>query len=192
MCVRLRTTIVTTREDWSVARSELLADFLREEKAGFRTALFAITASDTQPLDSADPLLSILDRAGFDAMLSAADTGAGLRPQECATISQSHRSDRGLLVTSKRTGKPCNLAMAFEASPDRGRFIAECSFDHLADDSGEHEIFREPTALTSVRIYVRNVATWLALLESDESESLTGTSHGSRWSSAPQLSARTA
>jgi len=191
MSIRLRTTIVTTREDWSVARIELLADFLREEKDGFRTALFAIATSDTEPLESADPLLSILDREDFDAMwLAAIDTGAGLRPEECEAISQSRRSDRGLLVTSKGTGKRFKLAMAFEASPGKGRFIAECSFYHFADDSGDHAILREPTALASVRIYVRNLATWLALLESDESESLTWTSRGSRWPSAPQVGAR--
>ena len=190
MSIRLQTTIVTTRENWSVARIELLTDFLREEKDGFRTALFAIAASDSEPLESADPLLSILDREDFDAMWSAAiDTGAGLRPG-CEAISQSRRSDRGLLVTSKGTGKRFNLAMAFQASPDKGRFIAECSFYHVSDDSGDQAILRELTALASVRIYVRNVATWLALLEIDESESVTCTARGSRWASAPPLEAR--
>jgi len=190
MNIRLQTTIVTTREDWSAARIELLMDFLREEKDGFRTALFASAASDTEPLESADPLLSILDREDFNAMWSAAiDTGAGLRPG-CEAISQSRRSDQGLLVTSKGAGKGFKLAMAFEASPGKGRFIAECSFYHFADDLGDQAILRELTALASVRIYVRNVATWLALLEIDESESVTRTSRGSRWASAPPLEAR--
>ena len=187
MSIKLRTRIVTTREDWSVARIELLGDFLREQKDGLGTALFAVAAGDREPLESADPFLSILHREEFDSMWSAAiDTGPDLRPEECEAISQSRRSDRGLLVTSKDTSRRLNVAMAFEASATKGRLIAECSFHHFAD---YHRDLRrrcrsspdepaggaklcEPAALTSVQIYVRNVATWLALLESDELESL--------------------
>ena len=61
MSIKLRTTIVTTREDWSVARIELLGDFLREQRDGLGTALFAVAAGDREPLESADPFLSILD-----------------------------------------------------------------------------------------------------------------------------------
>jgi hypothetical protein len=93
-------------------------------------------------------------------------------------------------MTSKGTGKALKPAMTFEASPGKGRFIAECSFYHFADASGDHAVLGEPTALASVRIYVRNVATWLALLESDESESLTWTSRGLRWTSPAHLQAR--
>ena len=187
MSIKLQTTIVTTREDWSVARIELLGDFLREQKDGFGTALFAVAAGDREPLESADPSLSILRRDEFDAMwLAAIDTGADLRPEECEAISQSRRSDRGLLVTSKDTSRRFNVAMVFEASPTKGRLIAECSFQHFADyhrdlrrrcrssldEPAGGAMLREPAALTSVQIYVRNVATWLALLESDVLQSL--------------------
>jgi hypothetical protein len=187
MSIKLRTTIVTTREDWSVARIELLGDFLREQKDGLGTALFAVAAGDREPLESADPFLSILHRHEFDAMwLAAIDTGADLRPEECEAISPSRRSDRGLLVRSKDTSRRFNVAMAFEASPTKGRLIAECSFDHFADYQRDLRMrcrssldepvggamLREPPALTLVQIYVWNVATWLALLESDELESL--------------------
>ena len=187
MSIKLRTTIVTTREDWSVARIELLGDFLREHKDGVGAALFAVAAGDREPLESADPFLSILHRAEFDAMWSAAiDTGADLRPEECETISQVRRSDRGVLVTSRDTSRRFNVAMVFEASPIKGRLIAECSFHHFADyhrdlrrrcrssldEPAAGAMSRESAALTSVQIYVRNVATWLALLESDELESL--------------------
>jgi hypothetical protein len=90
-------------------------------------------------------------------------------------------------MTSKGTGKPFKPAMAFEASPGKGRFIAECSVYHFAGNSSDHAALSEPMALASVRIYVRNVATWLALLESDESDSLTWTSRGLRWPSAPHF-----
>ena len=67
----------------------------------------------------------------------------------------------------------------------KGRLIAECSFHHSADyhrdlrrrcrssleEPAAGAMSRAPAALTSVQIYVRNVATWLALLESDELES---------------------
>ena len=187
MSIKLRTTIVTTREDWSVARIKLLGDFLREQKDGVGTALFAVAAGDREPLESADPFLSILHRDEFDAMwLAAIDTGADLRPEECEAISQSRRSGRGLLVTSQDTSRRFNVAMAFEASATKGRLIAECSFHHLADCHGDLRrrrrsspdepaggaMLREPAALTSVQIHVLNLATWLALLESDELDSL--------------------
>jgi len=176
MSIRLRSTIVTTREDWSVARIELLADFLRAEKDGFRPALFAVATSHTEPLESADPLLSILDQEDFDALWLAAidtETGSSLWPEEREAMSRSRRSDRELLVPNKGTGKRFNLAMASVASPDKGRLIVECSLYHYPDDINDHAMEREPAPLASVRIYVRNVAAWLALLESDESESLT-------------------
>ena len=182
MSIRLRSTIVTTREDWSVARFELLADFLRE-KDRFRRAVFAIATSNTEPLESADPLLSILDPEDFDAMWSGGidtEAGSSLRPEECEAMSRSRRSERELLVTNKGTAKRFNLAMASAASRDKGRLIVECSLCHLPDDIDDYAIEREPVPLASVRIYVRNVAAWLALLESDESESLTWTSLGAR------------
>jgi hypothetical protein len=190
MSIKLRTRILTTREDWSVARIALLGDFLREQKEGFGTALFAVAAGDREPLESADPFLSILHCDEFDAMwLAAIDMGADLRPEQCEATSQPRRSDRGLLLTSKDISRRFNVAMAFEASPTKGRLIAECSFHHFADhhrdlrrrvcrsslaldEPAGGAVLREPAALTSVQIYIRNVATWLALLESDELESL--------------------
>ncbi len=77
---------------------------------------------------------------------------------------------------SKVTGRPFNIAVAFESFQGRGRAIAESSFHHFADynwdprcgcptfvdePSGD-AMLREPQALTSVQLYVRNVATWLA------------------------------
>jgi hypothetical protein len=109
-----------------------------------------------------------------------------LTPEECEATSQSRRSDLSLLVTSQDTSRRFNVAMAFEASAAKGRLIAECSFHHFADYHRELRrrcrssrdepaggaMLREPAALSSVQIYVRNVATWLALLESDELQGL--------------------
>ena len=176
MSIELRTTIITTREDWAVARVELLGDFLRGQKDGFGTSLFVVAARDREPLESADPFLSILHREEFDEVwLAAIEKGANLRPEECEAISQSRGSDRRLLVTSKDISRHFNVAMAFEASPTRGRLIAECSFHHFAHYHRDlqwrcRSALDEPVA-DAIQIYVRNVATWLALLESDELES---------------------
>jgi hypothetical protein len=187
MSIKLRTRILTTREDWCVARIELLGDFQREHKEGPGTALFAVAAADREPLESADPFLSILDRDEFDAMwLAAADPGVDLSLEKYEGSSRSHRGDRGLLLTSKDIGRRFNVAMAFETSAPKGRLIVECNFQHLADHPRDLRrrgqtyldepeggaTLCEPVAPTSVRIYVRNVATWRALLESDELESL--------------------
>jgi hypothetical protein len=77
---------------------------------------------------------------------------------------------------SKVTGRPFNLSVAFEGSGGRGRAIAESSFHHFADYNWDprtgcptfvtepvgNAMLREPAALASVHLYVRNVATWLA------------------------------
>jgi hypothetical protein len=70
------------------------------------------------------------------------------------------------------TGRPFNLAVAFEGSPILGRAFAESSFHHFLDYNWDprggaqafvHEpvggaILREPAALASTHLSVRNVA----------------------------------
>lgn len=83
--------------------------------------------------------------------------------------------------TSKVTGRPFNLVVAFERSADPdgnrlGRAIAESSFHHLADYNWNVELGcptfleeppgdeykREPEKLNDVKQYVANVAGWLS------------------------------
>jgi len=83
--------------------------------------------------------------------------------------------------TSKITGRPFNLVVAFERKTDRhgnrlGRAIAESSFHHLVDYNWDtkkgcpsfleeppgHEIEEDPSRLSDVKSYVENVARWLA------------------------------
>ena len=83
--------------------------------------------------------------------------------------------------TSKETGRPFNLIVAFERARDKhgntlGRAIAESSFHHLVDynwdissgcpsfliESPGDEIRRNPEKLTDISTYVSNVARWLA------------------------------
>jgi hypothetical protein len=82
---------------------------------------------------------------------------------------------------SKVTGRPFNLVVAFETSPDAhgnrlGRGIAESSFHHLVDYNWDTEMGcpsfvaeppgdgykRNPQALEDIKTYVRNAARWLA------------------------------
>ena len=83
--------------------------------------------------------------------------------------------------TSKVTGRPFNLIVAFESARDAygntlGRAVAESSFHHLVDYNWDtskgcpsfleeppgDEIMREPEKLEDVKAYVTNVARWLA------------------------------
>ncbi len=83
--------------------------------------------------------------------------------------------------TSKTSGRPFNLIVAFERAEDRhgnrlGRAIAESSFHHLVDynwdtDKGCPGFVEEPPgdgykqdphALEDIKRYVRNAALWLA------------------------------
>jgi hypothetical protein len=82
---------------------------------------------------------------------------------------------------SKTTGRPFNLIVAFDSTPDEhanmlGRGIAESSFHHLVDynwntDLGCPSFVEEPPgdgykqnpqALEDIKKYVKNVAVWLA------------------------------
>jgi hypothetical protein len=83
--------------------------------------------------------------------------------------------------TSKVTGRPFNLIVAFERARDAhgntlGRVIAESSFHHLVDYNWDissgcpsflaelpgDQIRRTPEKLADIRTYVSNVARWLA------------------------------
>jgi len=89
--------------------------------------------------------------------------------------------------TSQVTGRRFNLIVAFEQARDRhgnmlGRAIAESSFHHLADynwdtsqgcpsfliDPPGDQIKRDPEKLNDIKVYVRNVALWLASREGEE------------------------
>ena len=83
--------------------------------------------------------------------------------------------------TSKVTGRPFNLIVAFERERDAhghtlGRAVAESSFHHFVDYNWDtsagcpsfvaeppgDQIAREPARLEDVKAYVRNLALWLA------------------------------
>jgi hypothetical protein len=76
---------------------------------------------------------------------------------------------------SKVTGRPFNLAVAFEAADAGGRAIAQSTFHHFADynwnpasgapsfvtEAPGHALAAAPEAQESIRAYARNVALWL-------------------------------
>jgi hypothetical protein len=83
--------------------------------------------------------------------------------------------------TSKATGRPFNLVVAFENSVDKhgndcGRAIAESSFHHVVDYNWDTDLGcpsflaeppgdgykRNPAALDDIKRYVANVAAWLS------------------------------
>jgi hypothetical protein len=76
---------------------------------------------------------------------------------------------------SKATGRPFNIAVAFESENEYGRAIAQSTFHHFADYNWDTRkgaptfvdeppgdgISRTPDALADTHRYVRNVALWL-------------------------------
>jgi hypothetical protein len=110
--ILLQTTIVPTTDDWSIARFHLLSGFLQEQRDASGKPLFEVTARDRSAATN-DPVLSALQRSDFDEMwLFAVDTGTGLTPAECESISAFRRSGRGLLVTRDHMdlgSSVCNL-----------------------------------------------------------------------------------
>lgn len=78
--------------------------------------------------------------------------------------------------TSKATGRPFNIAVAFEAGPGGGRALAQSTFHHFCDynldprdgcpsfvdEPPGDAIIRDPTALAETLRYFENVARWLA------------------------------
>jgi hypothetical protein len=108
--VLLQTTIPATTNDWSIARFQLLAKFLREQRDSDGQLLFDVAARDREPLGAPDSVLSTLDRSGFDELwLFAVDVGNGLTGEDCRGISNFRRLGRGLMVTRDHMDLGCSI-----------------------------------------------------------------------------------
>jgi hypothetical protein len=173
--LKLLTTIVATADEWSVARFELLASAL-QLRSGDGSLLFAVAAREREPLEAGAPVLLTVLPEEFDDMWSVAvGKRTAKEPEERGAGFGSH----GVPIDWPRQ---ISITEALEASPGRGRFIADCSLDCLTDLTSDRLVVsgslmghqaagaRSPDggALASVHVYVRNVAIWLALLETDE------------------------
>ena len=98
--VLLQTTIVTTEDDWSIARFSRLGAFLRDQRDSDGRPVFEVTMRDRERPGTPDPVLAALDKSDFDQMwLFAVDVGDGLTTQDCEGISRFRRNGGGLLVT---------------------------------------------------------------------------------------------
>jgi hypothetical protein len=99
-------------------------------------------------------------------------------PHEGAVGAPPTQPSAHLIATgvSKTTGRPFNIAVAFEPSDDGGPAIAESTFHHFADYNLDPTMGapsfvseppgdgfrRDPTALAETHRYFENVARWLA------------------------------
>jgi hypothetical protein len=129
------------------------------------------------PIEPAHPLVSSPDSpSGVIEFFPAHPHEGGVG------VPESERHARVIATgTSKSTGRPFNLAVAFEKSRDEhgnilGRAVAQSSFHHFVDynwdiDRGCPSFVEEPPGsgvkheankLEHVKSYVRNLALWLA------------------------------
>jgi hypothetical protein len=100
--ILLQTTIPTTPDDWSIARFNLLAQFLREQRDERGKILFDVVSRDRDGLGAPDRVLSALDQSDFDEMwLFAVDTGEGLTAEDCDAITRFRGAGRGLMVSGR-------------------------------------------------------------------------------------------
>lgn len=98
--ILLQTTIPTTADDWDIARFRLLSEFLDGLRGADGSKFFSVTARDRDVATGPDAVLSRIDSSDFDALwLFAVDTGEGLSPEDCASISRFRERGGGLLVT---------------------------------------------------------------------------------------------
>ena len=109
------------------------------------------------------------------------ETGAVMylpaHPHEGAVVAPQSEPLARVIATGRSlaSGKPFNIAVAFEHSQTHGRAIAESTFHHFADynwdlDHGAPsfvteapgtQIKADPSRLEIFKDYVRNIATWL-------------------------------
>ena len=129
---------------------------------------------DYQRIDVVEPhdLLRREDGSNIEYFPAHPHEGGVGAPDETASVIATG--------TSKATGRPFNLIVAFENSIDRhgnhcGRAIAESSFHHVVDYNWDTDMGcpsfvtepsgdgykRNPTALDDIKQYVSNVAQWL-------------------------------
>jgi len=98
----LQTTIPYTKDDWSIERFSILAQYLSELTDANGNHLYAVTARDRENMANGDEkILSTLDRSDVDQLwLFGVDVGGGLSDNDCAAI-ERFRSRGGGVLTSR-------------------------------------------------------------------------------------------
>ncbi len=99
--ILLQTTIPFTPDDWHIGRFSLIKQHLESIKNDSGEPLYLVTGRDREnDADGNDPVLSVLDTAGFDQMwLFAVDTGDGLSTKDCEGITRFRQSGGGIFAT---------------------------------------------------------------------------------------------
>jgi hypothetical protein len=137
---------------------------------------------DYQKVEPVEPLHELLRASGPHA--SGVIEKFPAHPHEGAVgVPEGERDARVIAVGhSTVTGRPFNLAVAFESAKDRhgnllGRAVAESSFHHFVDYNWDTSAGcpsfveeapgdgyeKEPRALEDIKAYVGNLAAWLAI-----------------------------
>lgn len=128
---------------------------------------------DVQRIEVADPVHPLL-RRGDGSTLEHFPS----HPHEGAVSVPRDANGARVIATGKSllSGRPFNLAVAFEGDEARGRAVAQSSFHHFVDynwdtrkgapsfvvDPPVFRVVHEPHTLNDIREYVRNVVFWLA------------------------------
>lgn len=136
---------------------------------------------DFQEITATEPLHPVLADPG-------ADDGRILflpsHPHEGDVSAPPNTPSARVIATGRSlaTGQSFNIAVAFEASADGGRALAESTFHHFANynwdpaqgcpsfvsEPAGDGLARSPEAQRSIRQYVKNVAQWLVGLPTDQ------------------------
>jgi len=135
---------------------------------------------DYQHVNAVEPVHELLRKEGSASGLIEFFPA---HPHEGAVGVPAGEKDARVIATgvSQTTGRPFNLAVAFERARDKhgnnlGRGVAEASFHHFVDYNWDIEsgcpsflleapgdgIKREPRKLEDIKTYVNNLAVWLA------------------------------
>lgn len=106
----LQTTIEADPDDWNIERFSRLSSFLSGIDGRNGRPTFEVTARNRAKRGGRDPLLSNLDRSGFDQLwLFAVDAGDGLTGEDSAGIRRFQRRGGALLVTRDHMDLGCSV-----------------------------------------------------------------------------------
>jgi len=99
--ILLQTTIPPAKDDWSISRFSMLAEFLTELTDSRGQALYHVAARDRQNnAEGDDAVLSKLDDSDFDQLwLFGVDVGGGLSANDCSAITRFHKRGGGVLTS---------------------------------------------------------------------------------------------
>src|SRR5262245_47587997 len=108
--ILLQTTIEPAINDWHIGRFSMLREYLASLSDPAGNPLFDVTARDRDPIGAPDPVLSSLDRSGYDELwLFAVDTGNGLLDEDRAGILRFRARGGGLMVTRDHMDLGCSI-----------------------------------------------------------------------------------